>query len=176
VDAELREQALGTVVVHHQLRGRLHLERGRQQAIRQQLGKGVRHADGQPHGLAGGAAAQRFGQLAPQPEDLVRVLLRGAAGLRERQPAAGTDEQGLAQLLLQLLQLRADGRLGDVQHLGGARDAPLARHGPEVLQVTVVERGHGRTGNGWRRGGAPIHQRKRWIRERLCIRARLSKV
>jgi hypothetical protein len=49
------------------------------------------------------------------------------------------------ELLLELLHLAAEGRLGNVQALGRAREVALASDGQEVLQPTEI--GHRRNPN-----------------------------
>ena len=76
-----------------------------------------------------------MGTPAHHPIPVRRGHLREAASLLHKQL--------LAERLLELPDLSADGRLGEPQLRGGARDAALFGDGPEVQQVMVVEPLHG---------------------------------
>ncbi|MDZ7631549.1 MAG: hypothetical protein U5K74_09425 [Gemmatimonadaceae bacterium] len=64
---------------------------------------------------------------------------RDPARLGQRQRLSRPGEERLAQLHLQLADLRRQRRRRDVQLLRGTGQVPLVRHGPEVVQVVVVE-------------------------------------
>ena len=61
-----------------------------------------------------------------------------AAPDRGRTHPAGAIEQLLAELALQAADLRAHTRLGDVQPLRGAREAPVVGNGDEVLELAQL--------------------------------------
>jgi hypothetical protein len=141
VHGELGEQAVGAVVLEDQADRLVQPQGGLQQPVGHQLGKGVHDADRQAQGLAGGAGLEGVGELAAQREDLVGVFVRELARPGGHQGAAALLQELLAQGVLQLLELRAYGRLRHVQPLAGAGDAALSHHGVEVQQVPVVEHG-----------------------------------
>ena len=61
------------------------------------------------------------------------------ADVGEHERAAGALKQLLAELMLQGPNLAADGGLRQAQFFTGARDRALARDGPEVEQVVVIQ-------------------------------------
>ena len=60
---------------------------------------------------------------------------------RGRAHAAGAIEQLVAELALEAADLRAHARLGDVQPLRGAREAPFVGDGDEVLELAQLHNG-----------------------------------
>jgi hypothetical protein len=117
---------------------RLQQERG------QALGDDVGHPGDQAHPLPGGQPLDRQLQLAPGAEDVVGVLEDGAPGVGEDQPAPLPLQQLHPQGALQGLQLVGDGGLGEPQLLARLGDGARPGHGPEVVEVVVVEPLHGR--------------------------------
>ena len=80
------------------------------------------------------AACHRF-QFGRLRQQLARVRMEEAAGLRELERAAAALEQQHADFLFELLNLPAQGRLGDMQPLGRAGEVELFGNGDEVAQV-----------------------------------------
>jgi hypothetical protein len=72
-------------------------------------------------------------------EDLERLLVDEAASLGQAKRPELTLDQLDAEFLLELLDLSAERRLGDVQPLGGPGEAPLAHDRHEVAQVTEFQ-------------------------------------
>ena len=81
------------------------------------LGSTFGDAHHQPEGPARGAPLERLLELPAQDEDLVRVAEGQAARGREPLAPARLLEEPLPQTLLQLADLGAEGRLGEVQAL-----------------------------------------------------------
>ena len=69
-----------------------------------------------------------------------RVLLEHAPGLGERHGPAPAQEQGLAQLALELAHVLGDRRLGEVDPLGRPAEAPLAGDGEEHVHLAQGHR------------------------------------
>ncbi len=118
--------------------GRLALLEGGQ--ARQQPQRGERREGGQAHLRA----AAQLADLAHRAVDATQRRRDGAqqqlAGLRELHAARAAREQRRAQLVLQALDLAADGRLGDVQLLGRGAEARAPGHGLEAAQVVEDQR------------------------------------
>lgn len=144
VRRELREQRDGRPLRAEETDRDVERQRGREQPVRDQLRHLVGDADGEVEWPAGGTVPDRVEQLASEPEDLLGVAKDGAADVREDEPSALAPEQALVEDVLELPDLRADGRLGEPQLVRRLRDAPLLRGEPEVEQVVVVEPVHGR--------------------------------
>ena len=66
------------------------------------------------------------------------------AGVGEGQPSSAPYQELLPEIPFQRTYLGMNGGCGQPQFLCGSRDATLARHGPEVQQVVVVEPFHRR--------------------------------
>ena len=64
-----------------------------------------------------------------------RLFVQQPAGIGQAHRPGAAFDQGDAQFLLQLLDLAAQRRLGDVEPLRRAREVLLVRHGDEVAQV-----------------------------------------
>src|SRR5207244_11838278 len=79
--------------------------------------------------------------VAQQTQHLARGLVERLTRLREAQVAVVPAKQGHAKLLLEGLDLAADGRLGDVELRRGLGEAQVARRRLETLQQ--VERRQG---------------------------------
>ena len=90
------------------------------------------------------AASRALGGDRPDPLGLVehhaRRLDHLAAGLGEHHVARAALDQLDAELLLQLLQLRRQGRLADEARLGGPAEVAVVGHRHEVAQVSQVHR------------------------------------
>ena len=87
-------------------------------------------------------AAQGAHQLLAGREDGVGIVESDAPRLRQDEPPADPLEQRMAHLALELLDLHRQGRLRQVQLLGGTRQAALVGDGPEVAQVVEVKVPH----------------------------------
>src|SRR5690606_22285282 len=81
--------------------------------------------------------------LAPEREDLVGIAENHPTHLGERELATDLREQLLAELVLERVNLRAQGRMGEAEHLAGLGEPSLASDDPEVEQVVVVHPFHG---------------------------------
>ena len=88
------------------------------------------------------AALQDRHEFFARAENPVRVVERDAANLGQFQPTAHPVEQGMAKPRLQRLDLDGQGRLRQVQRLGGAGQIALTGHGAEIAQMVVVQRVH----------------------------------
>ena len=83
----------------------------------------------------------------PGVDDRPVSLLQGAPGLlqercpgrRELNVALGTKEQRDAHLGLQLFDLLAERRLGDVEPLGGPAEVKVLGHRDEILEMSKVQ-------------------------------------
>ena len=119
---------------------------GHQQSMDNQLAQGVGDTDYQPEATPCAPASDGIGQLSAQRKDLVGIAIDRAASVGEHQrPAPAFKELGLERLL-ELLQLAANCRLGEVQPAAGCSNAALAGDGPEIEQVVVIQPVH-RFGN-----------------------------
>lgn len=100
--------------------------------MRRQLRQRGRHPDGESLRTFGAKAVDGLRQLTPLLEDLIRVAKHGFANLGQREVAATTHEQLVPERSFERVQLRADGRLREVQLVGCSDDATLAHDSPEV--------------------------------------------
>jgi len=75
--------------------------------------------------------------------DGFRIAQGDPARLGDHQPAALAVEQGLSQLLFELANLGGQGRLRHIELLRGTRQVAGARDHPEVVEMVVVQMGHG---------------------------------
>ena len=73
-------------------------------------------------------------RLVDDRHDLLRPLAQQHPLRSKRNAVAAADEQPLAKLVLEVLQLAGKRRLGDVQTVRGTRDAFLTRHRQKVFQ------------------------------------------
>ena len=87
-------------------------------------------------------AAQHARELETARKDLIGVAIGDTAEFGGHEPPALALEQSALQLLLEQLDLSADGLRGEVQGRCGLGHAALAHHGPEIEQVGVVEMAH----------------------------------
>jgi hypothetical protein len=85
------------------------------------------------------AGAQHGFQLAADLEHLLGIGQCLAAGFGQLQLTADALEQLQAVGLLEQADLPADGLRCEVQLLAGAGDAAGLGHGPEVMQLAIVE-------------------------------------
>jgi hypothetical protein len=108
-----------------------------------ELGHGVRDADGDLSAAPCARAPQHGGEFQPLGEDLVGVGVGDPSELGRHEAPPLFLEQRALQLVLEQLDLAADGLRGDVQRRRRCRDAAFAHHAPEVQQVGVVEMAHG---------------------------------
>jgi hypothetical protein len=126
------KQRVGLVLQQGQLDARVGTVEGAQQAGEAAVGEGVDQADGQ---AAGEQAADRRHRLAPALGRLQcrpRVGEQGLAGRGERDAAAVAEEQALAELGFQAVDLLADGGLRDRDALGRAGEVAFLGDGHEV--------------------------------------------
>lgn len=86
-----------------------------------------------------GTLRKRGEQIASEAEYLFGVTEDNPAHIGRNQGAARFLQQLLTETHLQRLQLRTDGRSGQVEHFGRLDDAPCAHDGPEVEEMLVIE-------------------------------------
>jgi hypothetical protein len=112
---------------------------GLQQGMGGQLGDAVGQPDGQARHLAAGRLAHFVGDAWPSWKiSSARAKAAWPASVRATPRPDGL-EQLVAERLLQLAHLRADGLHRHVQPLGGAGKAAFLGDDPEVVQVAVVQ-------------------------------------
>ena len=114
------------------------LEEGGEEVDEGLGGGGGAHA---ARGLAlpsGQAVAQRVGLV----EDAPRIVEGGLARLRQPHPPLRPDEEGLAELLLEGLDLVAHRRLGEIEPLGGAGEVEGVGDFPKRAQLRHLHPGH----------------------------------
>jgi hypothetical protein len=75
-------------------------------------------------------------------ENAAAVAQNGLAGRRQASAPRPALEQAAAAPALELGDLGAEGRLGQVQLARRGRDAPEAGHRPEVIEMVVVQAYH----------------------------------
>ncbi|MCZ7654163.1 MAG: hypothetical protein M5R42_07570 [Rhodocyclaceae bacterium] len=112
----------------------MRLAEGRQQARGEIFGGGY-HADVEQaaaHPLHRRQCFLRFAQLLGYDAGVARHL---DAGLRKKYLLAHLFGQRQPRLVLQTSHLHGDGRLGQVQFLGGARERQVTCHGFENLEL-----------------------------------------
>ncbi|MCY1437710.1 hypothetical protein D9M71_538840 [compost metagenome] len=108
----------------------------------QAVDDGLGHHVGHPHpeqDLLLRAGPQHGFQFAAQLEHLFGIDQRLAPGFGQLQLAPHALEQFQAIGLLEQADLPADGLRGQVQLFAGAGDAAGLGHGPEVVQLPIVE-------------------------------------
>ena len=81
-------------------------------------------------------------------QDAVAVAQQQVAGLGELGLATPPVEQGNIQLLLEILDLEADGGLGDIKAVGGLLETALTGNRPQDAQLI---KGEGQVCHGWRK-------------------------
>jgi len=96
-------------------------------------------ADGEPADRAAGKIAAEFPQLPCVGQQRPRLSEERAAFGVEMNPLLCPFEQGDAELFLELHDLPAQGRLRDVQRLGGAADIAGFGDGNEIADLAQVE-------------------------------------
>ena len=120
----------------------MQLECRREQVHHQRLGHGIGYAHAQlQRPAAVGAALEAGFHLAAEREDVACIVQCQPAELGQYQLASLPHEQGVAERLLQLLDLAAQRLWREVQLLGGPRDAAGFSHMQKVLEVLVVHHG-----------------------------------
>ncbi len=77
-------------------------------------------------------------KIADRVQDILRIRQQLETVGGERETARRAREQAQVQLVLEALQLQADGGLGEMQQLRGARQAAFARHRDERADVLKV--------------------------------------
>ncbi|KAG1392470.1 hypothetical protein G6F59_014589 [Rhizopus arrhizus] len=101
--------------------------------------QGRRHkADAEPAPLRLAQASRAFQHFLQAGGQQPRLLQQKAPGFGQPQGTGGAFEQLHAQFFLELADLTAERRLGDVQPGGGTREAAFFRHGLEVAQVSEL--------------------------------------
>jgi hypothetical protein len=136
-EREVGQQVFKFIFHAHQPHLRVHVLRGLQQAVGDQLGQRVGDADREAH-LAGVGFFQRVLQLVAERENLVAIIEREAARFGRHQPSSLRLQQLLADRLLKRGELHADGLYCQPELLGGARDAAFLGHHPEEIQVAEI--------------------------------------
>jgi hypothetical protein len=129
------KQRVGLVLQQRQLDPRVAAVECPQQAGEAAVGEGVDQADGQ---AAGEQAAQCRHGLTPALGRLqrgARVGQQGLAGRGQPDPAPVAEEQALAELGFQAVDLLADGRLRDRDAVGGAGEVALLGDRHEVGEL-----------------------------------------
>jgi hypothetical protein len=114
-----------------------------QEAVDDELGDDVHDADIEPERAPRRSVLDRVDHLATEREDLVGVPIHDAAHVGQRQLSADLREELLAQAVLERMDLRAQGRVREPQHLPRGDEAPFTSDDPEIEEVVVVEPFHG---------------------------------
>ncbi len=115
-------------------------QRGEEAAL--EVPRHVRHRTDADHLTCRGAPRLEGGdELVPRPDDGLGVLEGDPSRLGEDELASLAVEERLPDAGLQLPDLRGERGLREPEMLGGARELALARDGPEVQQMMVVEWG-----------------------------------
>ena len=97
--------------------------------------RGGDEADAEPHPVRFKQPPHHRLHLVEAVEHLHRLLEQQAPGVGQRQGPAGAVEQRDPDLVLKLLDLPAQRRLGDMQPFRRAREVPLPRHRDEVAEL-----------------------------------------
>ena len=139
VHSQLGQQAVELPFLADHLEGLIPLQGGLQQMAGHHLGHGIRNADPQlqrpartarlPHDLI---------QLRPQVEDVLGITEGQLPGIGQLQAASTFVEQLTTKVILQQLNLTADGLGRDMQKLSGLDHATVLGDGPEIEQVLVI--------------------------------------
>ena len=122
-------------------------QHGLQQRMSGQLGDAVGEPDRQASHLAAGCFAHLVRDALAQLKDLLGAREGGLARLGEGHATARGLEKLVAQRLLELAHLRADGLHRHVQPLGGAGEAAFFGDDPEVVKMAVVQHAASGAGN-----------------------------
>jgi hypothetical protein len=104
--------------------------------------QGRHRADAQHLARIAPAIAQQRHQFGAAGKDGVGIGQGQATGFGQYQGAAPALEQRLPELLLELPDLCRQGRLRDMQMLRRTGQMALLGHGPEVMQMVVVQAQH----------------------------------
>jgi hypothetical protein len=99
-------------------------------------------ADPQPQAALGHQLAELAVRQVQAVVDDVGVLEQQRAGLRERQPARPAIQQPGAELALERRDLLRDGRLGQRERPGRARERPVARDLAERQHPARIQHRH----------------------------------
>ena len=83
---------------------------------------------------------ERLGGLGAEVDQLLGVLVQDLAGIGENSFARGAVEQGFAELVFELADGLADGRLGAEKLVGSAGEPALASYGKEDFQLRKLHR------------------------------------
>jgi ElaB/YqjD/DUF883 family membrane-anchored ribosome-binding protein len=142
VQREVGEQGLELAVVAHQAQPRRRQHR-RQQSLGGQLRQPVGHADGQAHPAAARRGAHLVGNGLAELEDRLGAREGGLPGLGQHDCAARRLQQLVAEHLFELAHLGTDGLDRHVQAHRRAREAAFLGDDPEVVEMAVVQHGHG---------------------------------
>ena len=138
VEGEVAEELVEVSFMAHEPNGLGQAERRLQEPAHDELRHHVGDADVEAQRLPGGAALDRLHHLAAEREDLFGVTEDHLADLGQSELAPLLREQLLAELLLERMDLRAQGRMGRMQHPACRHQAALPRHDPEVEKVVVI--------------------------------------
>ena len=116
---------------------------GAQHRLQQRVGRELGDPVGEPDRQAGRLAVSRFAHLVgdalAQMKDLFGAREGGLARLGERHTATRWLEQLVAQRLLKLAHLRADGLHRHVQPIRGAGEPTFLSNDPEIVEMAVVQ-------------------------------------
>jgi hypothetical protein len=132
VDGQVGKKPFRLVVAQHQVHGVALAQHRLQQAEGDELGDLVADTDHQSLRAPARSPRQRLLHLAPEQEDLVGVAIDEAPDVGEREVAPALDEELLPEGALEHPDLRAHGRLREVQLLARLGHASGAGDGPEV--------------------------------------------
>ena len=142
VEREIGEQPPEAVLAAYEADFVGMLERRLQEPVHHTLRHHVGDTDGEAGGQPRRPPLHRIEHFVPEREDLLGVAVDHPAHLGERELAAGTGEQLLAQPILEGVDLAAQRRVRKPERPPRPRQAALPRHGEEVEQVMVVEPFH----------------------------------
>ncbi len=113
---------------------------GAQDGRQQRVGRVLEEADREPAGLAAMCALRLDDRTLGSAQDLPRLRQENATRLGQLHVPARPVQQRHIHLLLELADLQAQRRLGDVQALGRPREVEFLGDGDEVPEVAKVHR------------------------------------
>ncbi len=96
------------------------------------------HAQGKLAALKAFQFRKAFFDLIAEVHQSLRVIFQKGPGIRETDGPGATDEEGLAERILQLADGQADGGLGAEEALPRARKAAFLRDHQKYLQFTEI--------------------------------------
>ena len=137
------QQAVRSILPARELDRLRQGERRTQDPERDELAHDVDHSDRESHRSSRRAVLDRVEKLPPERKDLVGVAVGDPSRVGQLEAPPGTNEEPLAERLLQRAQLRAQRRLRQPQLRARPGDAPLFRDRPEVEQVVIIQPFHG---------------------------------